>query len=324
MKNWKRVLAAFATAALLVSNLGSSVQTVYATEPDRIEATADEGVSEQTEETGKATTESAEESDKSGTEATEAEKSETEESDKSGTEATEAEKSETEKSDKDSDEVAEGSDKGTTETPEETAKGSTEDAEVEQTEDTASNAKINMADFWDDDEAANDTYSVEVGGTVSITGSQHSGNNSHKESWKSSDSSIASVSSGNYSTATVTGNKAGTATITHTYYTQQRSAWGGTSYTQHTESFTVNVTEQTGTVKVYVYVSTKDGNGDTISDECLELLGISKDTIDSNGYFPAGEIELDRSFLQVRTQSPVRHYSRLRMTGRSCWQRSAI
>ena len=46
------------------------------------------------------------------------------------------------------------------------------------------------------------------------------------------------------------------------------------------------------TIKVYVYVAGYD-----FSEECLELLGIDPGTLDGNGYFPAGEIELDSSFL---------------------------
>lgn len=63
-------------------------------------------------------------------------------------------------------------------------------------------------------------------------------------------------------------------------------------------------------IKVYVYVASRvtdengnvlrnpDGSYQILSDECLELLGIDKDTIDQSGYFPAGEIYLDSSFLE--------------------------
>ena len=46
------------------------------------------------------------------------------------------------------------------------------------------------------------------------------------------------------------------------------------------------------TVKVYVYVASGD-----FSDEMYELLGIDKTTLDNNGYFPAGIIELNKSWL---------------------------
>ena len=50
-------------------------------------------------------------------------------------------------------------------------------------------------------------------------------------------------------------------------------------------------------IKVYVYVASRDVAGNPMSAEMLELLGINANTIDGNGYFPAGEIYLDRSFL---------------------------
>ena len=49
-------------------------------------------------------------------------------------------------------------------------------------------------------------------------------------------------------------------------------------------------------VKVYVYVA-----GTGLSDECLDLLGIDPDTLDANGYFPAGEIYLDQSYFDGKS-----------------------
>lgn len=45
-------------------------------------------------------------------------------------------------------------------------------------------------------------------------------------------------------------------------------------------------------MKVYVYVASGG-----FSDEMYDLLGIDKDTLDNNGYFPAGIIELNKSWL---------------------------
>lgn len=58
-------------------------------------------------------------------------------------------------------------------------------------------------------------------------------------------------------------------------------------------------------VKVYVYVAAYDLEGNQFKDnpEFLELLGISGDTVDGNGYFPVGEIELDRSFFTGKTNA---------------------
>ena len=62
------------------------------------------------------------------------------------------------------------------------------------------------------------------------------------------------------------------------------------------------VDSQSDKVKVYVYVATKYGENNKYSwadnPEFLELLGISKDTVDGNGYFPVGEITLDRSYFE--------------------------
>ena len=60
-------------------------------------------------------------------------------------------------------------------------------------------------------------------------------------------------------------------------------------------------------IKVYVYVAREiDKKTHTlISDECLDLLGIDKSTLDGNNYFPAGEIELDISFLAGKGDAPT-------------------
>lgn len=72
------------------------------------------------------------------------------------------------------------------------------------------------------------------------------------------------------------------------YSIQYRAGWG-TWTTEYTILVTAAVPQTE--YKVYVYVA-----GSGISDECLELLGIDKSTLDGNGYFPAGEIILDAGF----------------------------
>ncbi|MDD3486276.1 MAG: hypothetical protein PHI26_06560 [Atopobiaceae bacterium] len=87
-------------------------------------------------------------------------------------------------------------------------------------------------------------YTLEVGQTQYIKGAYSYSN----DTWKSSDSSIASVAKDNgwnSSNATVTANKVGTVTITHTY------GWGNTT---STGTWTVTVTAATLTV-------TFDANG---------------------------------------------------------------
>ena len=56
-------------------------------------------------------------------------------------------------------------------------------------------------------------------------------------------------------------------------------------------------------VKVYVYVAAYDQEGNQFKNnpEFLELLGISGDTVDRNGYFPVGEIYIDKSFFNGKT-----------------------
>ena len=86
---------------------------------------------------------------------------------------------------------------------------------------------------------------VEVGETITLTGtSTGSANQQHQENWSSSNSAVATVSytanqQNGYkaSTATVTGVSEGQVTITHTYYTQSKGQWKS-----NTEQYTVEVT----------------------------------------------------------------------------------
>lgn len=109
-----------------------------------------------------------------------------------------------------------------------------------------------------------------------------------------SDVATASVSStgGGYGpgaqrsyTLTITARQAGTTTVTV-----------GQGYNQRTYYVTVS-----GKVKVYVYVAAKDESGNPFSQEMLDLLGVSY--VDDNGYFPAGEIELDASFFNGKSNA---------------------
>lgn len=125
---------------------------------------------------------------------------------------------------------------------------------------------------------------VEVGSTITITGTS-----GYQNSWSSSNQNVARITGNAWGAAvTVEGISEGTATITHTYY-----VWKGPLYyKQQTETFEVSVKTASARVKVYVYVASGG-----FSDEMYELLGIDKDTLDNNGYFPAGIIELDKSWL---------------------------
>lgn len=61
-----------------------------------------------------------------------------------------------------------------------------------------------------------------------------------------------------------------------------------------------SVTAAKDTYTVYVYVAAKDLEGNAMSAECLELLGIDSGTIDGNGYFPAGQIEISKSLINSK------------------------
>ena len=120
----------------------------------------------------------------------------------------------------------------------------------------------------------------------------------------------------NNSGLTITGNgnpvtvRASESAATGTYTVQYRSG----NFGMWSTAFTVEVTtgsssggdpgdsSTTGKTKVYVYVGTNDGNGGSWANnpEFLELLGISKDTVDTNNYFPVGEIYLDNSYLESK------------------------
>lgn len=129
---------------------------------------------------------------------------------------------------------------------------------------------------------------VVEGETVTLTGT-----NGYSHSWSVSDGtgSAQIVGSANGQTVTVQGVAAGSVMIRHAYRESRRGQ-------QITETYTLNVTAASGTIKVYVYVA-----GSGYSQECLELLGIDAGTLDGNGYFPVGEIELDRSFLSGKANA---------------------
>lgn len=130
--------------------------------------------------------------------------------------------------------------------------------------------------------SANAEISMSVGDTATLNGTT-----STNHTWSSDKPAIVQVS-GSGASATITALSVGTATITHRYTRKDKN---------RKETYTIVVTAaSTGKIRVYVYVC---ANG--ISDECLELLGIDKNTLDGNGYFPAGEIELDASYLNGKT-----------------------
>lgn len=118
-------------------------------------------------------------------------------------------------------------------TPIEDAEGVDDDnAAADQSENKESDEKdVNAVDAAAPADAKQMIYTVEVGGTVDITGAS---GYSHK--WTSSDSQTATVSA-NGENATVTGKKIGTVTITHKY----KYNYGWFEY-EETQTFTVQVT----------------------------------------------------------------------------------
>ncbi len=130
---------------------------------------------------------------------------------------------------------------------------------------------------------------VVVGSTLNLTGTSGEGH-----TWTSNDASIASVVD-NGNTAVVTGVQESEqlVTITHT--------WTSSGIDMQ-EIFKV-IVNPVGTVKVYVYVASEG-----MSDEMLDLLGIA--SVDTNNYFPAGEIYLTETFFgaDVDTDNPGTPY----------------
>ena len=122
--------------------------------------------------------------------------------------------------------------------------------------------------------------SVTVGDSVTLYGY---GSSAWYHEWTSSNSNILRVTDSSNQNVTIRGLSTGTVTLTHRYRNSNNSQY-------RTETFTVEVIDY---IKVYVYVA-----GSGISNECLELLGIDINTLDGNGYFPAGEIHLDPDFLE--------------------------
>lgn len=157
----------------------------------------------------------------------------------------------------------------------------------------------------DEDVTISGIYTVLVGDSITIAGTNTSGsgggpgggNNNATHSWKVYSGDAGIVQLGNTSSATVTvrGLTAGTVTLEHTITTRGNSGGGHGGGSQSTtttvEYYTVNVVAPDTKIKVYVYVAATG-----LSDECLSLLGIDSNTLDNNGYFPAGEIYLDASY----------------------------
>ncbi len=163
------------------------------------------------------------------------------------------------------------------------------------------NGGISTAGLYDADTVANNDpdYTVEVGGTVQLTGTETSAACNYS-TWKvSSRKDKATIDS---NTGVVKGvdttNKTSYVEVTHSYCTRTdaHTHEGSYSYGIKNEKFTVKVvaagtSTSSDKVKVYVYVAGAD-----FSDEMYELLKIDPNTKDKNGYFPVGSIELDTSY----------------------------
>lgn len=88
-----------------------------------------------------------------------------------------------------------------------------------------------------------------------------------------------------------------------TYYIQRSNRNGNGWSNVHTliieiDSSGSDNTEDTGKIKVYVYVSSQDSDGNSWlnNEEFQDLIGLY--VCDKNNYFPAGAIELDASYLE--------------------------
>lgn len=135
-------------------------------------------------------------------------------------------------------------------------------------------------------------YSVTVGETIQIAGS---GRYSHNWSIEEGGVNAEIQASSTSKNVTLLGTSEGIVVLRHTY---KNKIFGQ----QQTESFTVQVRND---IKVYVYVAGRV-DGKDLSDECLELLGIDRDTLDNNGYFPAGEIYLPKDFFEKKSSPYIK------------------
>ena len=167
---------------------------------------------------------------------------------------------------------------------------STEDITVEVTD--LVKAETEPEETSEDDEitiAKTESDTVKVNGTIILTGTE-----SNKHKWVISDSyDKAEFLWKDKNEAKIqVGQNEGTVVVYHYY--DYDYFWR--EY-QSLDTFTITVVkEETKTVKVYVYV-----NGSGYSEEALEVLGIDKSTLDANGYFPVGEINLDASYLSGKS-----------------------
>ena len=154
-------------------------------------------------------------------------------------------------------------------------------------------------------ETKTESITIKVGDTTTLTGSKNVTDCDYPLFWTLayySKNGIVKIEESDGNTkATITGLKEGTVDVVHMYCSNpNRGHGGGAAHSFGMEKFTINVEKAdepiTGTVKTYVYV-----NGSGYSDEALEVLGIDKSTLDANGYFPVGEIELDASYLSGKS-----------------------
>lgn len=109
---------------------------------------------------------------------------------------------------------------------------------------------------------------VEVGSTITLTGSKNYCNNYydyHNDTWTSSDTNVATVTpSSNSSTASVKGLSKGTTTITHGYCARTGDWYNGYSYNHNqTETYTITVVEENAQIYYLKQPSGTPGSNDT-------------------------------------------------------------
>ncbi len=78
---------------------------------------------------------------------------------------------------------------------------------------------------------------------------------------------------------------------------------GSTTITIGRRTYDVNVVDQNVNVAVYVASYVDATKTERISDECIELLKIDRNTIDNYGYFPVGVITLKQSYINSKGSS---------------------
>lgn len=179
-----------------------------------------------------------------------------------------------------------------------------------------------MDDWWDNESVT--VYYVDQNGQQ-IQGSQTTDVTCDADEWVDLDSYATEIEGYTYQGAHLNSYD-GTEARWVTYQSSGQNRWrysngdnaptdnGSQWWVRHEETRSIYLV-YSEPVRVYVYVA-----GEGLSDECLELLGIDRDTLDQNGYFPAGEISLDPSYFARQDSEDVNTAGQPLINSAADWQ----